>query len=494
MRIVNYEDLISHGNVEGRKLLASIMEAGLSAGNPYKNTRQLITLEGDTLTFYHPDMIPQGDPRSGPAVFDLKEIDRIYIFGIGKGIQYIAKAVEDVLGDRITGGLVLGKKGDEIIMTRTEVELGGHPVPDAQSLCGCQRILDIISEAKLTPRDLVISVMGNGCSSLCTLPREGITLQDVIDYTQLCLIDKGIATDEFSYLRNAIDKIRGGRYIKAVYPAQMVTLLGIGPGRRQGDLDGYAQLTYDNFWLPCLPDCTTTEEALAICDKWNVLDLLPASIREALLKNGPQNKTLDREEYETYNARVFGVMPEKLSALAAAMEKAQELGFATHHIAERTLVEAAPIGHFMGQVALNVAHNDQPFCAPCALFVTGELIVAVEGETGVGGTNQEYCLAASLIIDGNERIVMSAVDTDGTDGPGGEFHPEATARGITVLTGGIIDGYTAGEARELGVDIHRAIMRHDSSQALWRLKSGIAAVHDISVGDLHCTLILPREC
>ncbi len=493
MRIVNYEDLTCHGNIEGRKIIAEIMEAGLSAGNPYQNTRKLISLDGDILTFYHPDMIPEGDPRSGPAMIDLKDIDRIYIFGIGKGIQYITKAVEDVLEDRITGGLVLGKKGDDVIMTRTEVELGGHPVPDAQSLSGCQRILDIIHQAKLTPRDLVISVMGNGCSSLCTLPRDGITLQDVMDYTQLCLIDKGISTDEFSYLRNAIDKIRGGRYIRSVYPAKMVTLLGIAPGRRQGDLDGYQQLIYDNFWLPCLPDCTTTEEALAICDKWDVLDLLPASIREALLENGPENKTLSWQEYETYNARVFGVMPECISALSAAMQKAQEIGFQTHVITERTLVEAAPIGHFMAQVALNIAHTDQPFKAPCALFVTGELIVTVGGETGIGGTNQEYCLAASLILDGNDRVVMSAVDTDGTDGPGGAFHPDATARGITVLTGGIVDGCTVKEAKEEGVDIHRAIVRHDSSQALWRLGSGIAAVHDISVGDLHCTLILPKK-
>lgn len=494
MRIVNYEELTNHGNIKGRKALAEIMETGLSAGNPYNNTRKLISLDGDILTFYHEHMAPAGDPRTGPAVFDLRDIDRVFIFGIGKGIQSITKAVEDVLGDRITGGLVIGKHGDEVIMERVAVILAGHPVPDEYCLMGCQRMVDMVEAASFTERDLVITATGNGCGSLCTLPAEGISLQDVKDYTYMCQIDFGIATDELSYIRNQIDRIRGGRLLRKFMPARMVNLLGIQPGARRGNYVGYDALTRANFWLPFLPDVTTTEAALKICDKWDILDKLPASIREKLLSNVEKpNETLSRDEYEGMNCRVFGTMPNQLNPLHAAMDKARELGFEPYLMTQNTLCEAAPVGQFMAQIALHIAHNDMPFKAPCAMFVTGELLVTVNGETGIGGTNQEYCLAAAEVIKGNDRVVMSAVDTDGNDGPGGLFHPAATARGITVLTGGLVDGFTIAEAAEKGVDIPAAIKRHDTSQALWRLGSGIAAKNDISVADLHCTIILPKE-
>lgn len=494
MRIINYEELVNHGNIKGRKRMAEIMEAGLSAGNPYNNTRKLIKLEGNTLTFEHPLMEPAGDPHSGPAVFDLKEIDRIFLFGIGKGIQHITKAVEDVLGGRISGGFVIAKHGDGVIMERVEVILAGHPVPDEYCLIACKKLLDMVETAHFTERDLVITATGNGCGSLCTLPAEGITLEDVKAYTYMCQIECGMTTPELSFIRNQIDRIRGGRLLRKFMPARMINLLGIRPGARRGNLEGYEALTKANMWLPLLPDATTAEGALEICKKWNILDNIPASIRKRLLAIADKpNETLSAAEYETMNCRVFGVMPYGLNALNAAMDKACELGFEPHLMTETTFCEASTIGHFMAQIALHIAHNDTPFKAPCALFASGELITTVGDETGIGGTNQEYCLAAAQLLKDNPRVVMSAVDTDGNDGPGGEFIPDATARGITVLAGGMVDGWTFSEASKRGVDIPDAIKRHDSSQALWRLDSGIAAAPTIRDGDLHCTLILPRE-
>lgn len=56
---------------------------------------------------------------------------------------------------------------------------------------------------------------------------------------------------------------------------------------------------------------------------------------------------------------------------------------------------------------------------PVVLMSSGENVVTVGKESGVGGRNQEYCLSAALKIDGSEKVVIGAVDTDGTDGPGG---------------------------------------------------------------------------
>ena len=497
MRIRNYETLTNHGNIKGRRMLADIMEAGLSAGNPYNNTLKLMSIKGNKLIFDNSKMEAPGDPRRGPAVYDLDKIERIFVFAVGKGILYMVKAVEEVLGDRLTGGYAIGKHGDEIITgDKIKVTLGGHPVPDEHGVRGCEEMLEMIASLSLTENDLALTVMGNGCSSLANLPDKSISVQDIKDYTQLCLIDSGISTNEFSYLRNQVDRFRGGRILQAIRPAQIVNLMGIGPvmagsiGKFPTD---YECFTKGNYWLPNMADCTTTAEAIEIAKKWRVWDRLPQSIRDKLLSNPPQSATLGWEEYEGYNARLFCVMPSSMSALGAAMDKAKEFGFETRILTRATLCEAAPVGRYVAQVAKNCAREGEPFKPPIALFGTGELIVTVGGESGIGGTNQEYCVSAAIVLAGDKQVVMSAIDTDGTDGPGGNFDQEAWDQGIRCLTGGIVDGYTAAEAKEKGVDLFGAMKTHGTSKALWDVGSGIAAVQNISVADLHCTLILAKE-
>lgn len=497
MRIRNYEDLTNHGNVIGRKMAVDIIEAGLSAGNPYNNTLKLVSIKDNKLIFDCREMESDGDPRSGPAIFDLDKIDRIFIFAVGKGILYMVKALEEVIGDRITGGLAIGKHGDENIVERVEVTFGSHPVPDEHGVNGCKRMMEMIASLNLTENDLAITVMGNGCSALACLPDEGISVEDVKFLNQYGLIDNGMNTEAMSYLRNQIDLFRGGRVIRAIRPAQIVNLLGIGPGglarTDKAYSTAYESFLRNNLWLPNLSDRTTPKEALEIAHLWNVFDGLPESIQKKLLSNPEESDTVGYEEYESYNCRVFGVMPKNMSALDAAMDKAKELGFETHFINSYWHVESAPVGGYVAQLARQIQSSGEPYKAPCALFETGELVVTVNGEAGIGGTNQEFCAYAATFLDGNKRIIIAAVDTDGTDGPGGNFHPDALERGINCLTGGVVDGYTAKEAAAKGVDLFTACKTHDTSKALWEIGSGIAAVQNISVGDLHCILILDKD-
>lgn len=169
-RIRNLKDLTSHGNIVGRKMAADILEKALVAGDPYHSVRELVHMDGSRLVFDCKDFEAAEDPQSGPAVYDLSKIDRVYVFAIGKGIQRMAKALEEILGDYLTGGHVIAKHGDEIIMEKLGVTLTGHPVPDHDCIVGTQKIVDMINKAKLTPNDLVITAIGNGVSSFCTLP------------------------------------------------------------------------------------------------------------------------------------------------------------------------------------------------------------------------------------------------------------------------------------------------------------------------------------
>jgi len=193
------------------------------------------------------------------------------------------------------------------------------------------------------------------------------------------------------------------------------------------------------------------------------------------------------------DCRIYGIMPNNTNFVPVAMKKAEELGYPAHLLTRRTFVEAAPAGALLGRIANNVESFSDPFKAPCALFMTGELLVTVGKETGIGGRNQEFALSAATVLNNSRRIVIGASDTDGTDGPGGKFDDEAWDKGCHALNGGIIDGYLMQEAKERGVDIAQALKTHATSKALWDLSSGIWATQNISVQDLIVALVMDHD-
>jgi len=114
--------------------------------------------------------------------------------------------------------------------------------------------------------------------------------------------------------------------------------------------------------------------------------------------------------------------------------------------------------------------------------------VTVGQEKGIGGRNQEYAVAAAIRIAGSEHIVVGAVDTDGTDGPGPQFAEGSDE--IPSLAGAVVDGLTLQRAGELGIDLREELRHHNTTPALCRLDSGVVATHNISLNDLGVTLIM----
>ena len=67
--------------------MLEILEAGLRAANPYYAVRRLMRVEGDTLIFDEPLFVPEGSPRSGPEVVDLRTTGRIYVGNVARPMQ-----------------------------------------------------------------------------------------------------------------------------------------------------------------------------------------------------------------------------------------------------------------------------------------------------------------------------------------------------------------------------------------------------------------------
>jgi glycerate 2-kinase len=478
VRILNAERLASHGNRSGRSDILKILEAGLEAADPYNSARKLLKVEGRRLIVGNADFEPRGSPRSGAEIFDLDKVGKILVVGAGKGVHRVAKAIEDVLGDRLAGGQIIVKHGDEANLERVGVTYGGHPVPDEGCVQGCMRILELCRG--LRPEDLVFTIAANGISSLLTLPAPGITLEEVRQATYLMQIERGVPTQELNAVRNHLDQLKGGLITRYLQPASAIHLLAYDP------LD-YRSLLYDNFWMHTLPDFSTFADGVAMLKKWDVWNAVPESIRRHLLRADSAYETVKAEEFVQSRFRIFGLMPRRLGIIPTAQRRAAELGYVPHTLCSRLQAEASQAGLVVADIAKSIETLGVPFTPPCVMVTGGELLVTVGRETGIGGRNQEYALSAALRIAGSRNITMAAVDTDGTDGPGGQFVADGGL--IPTLAGGIVDGQTVAEAAAAGVDLFAALSRHDSTPALWQLDCGILATHNVSVGDLAVTLI-----
>jgi glycerate-2-kinase len=175
------------------------------------------------------------------------------------------------------------------------------------------------------------------------------------------------------------------------------------------------------------------------------------------------------------------------------MKKAAELGYKPVILAQDVfLVEARHAGMYLAAVCRTIERIGEPFAPPCALFSSGEMLVTVGDEKGIGGRNQEFTLSAAQGIAGSNKIVIGSVDTDGTDGPGIQFANESS--GIpSCLAGGIVDGHIMEEAKEAGVSIVEELKRHNTTPALWKLKSGVVATPNISLIELTVALVMGQN-
>ena len=85
-------------SVSGRAAARAIWEAALAAGNVDPIVRRVLRRDGDVIT-------------AGPLAVDLKTVRRLLVLGAGKASAAMAQAVEDLLDDRISDGLVVVKDG-----------------------------------------------------------------------------------------------------------------------------------------------------------------------------------------------------------------------------------------------------------------------------------------------------------------------------------------------------------------------------------------------
>jgi glycerate-2-kinase len=103
-----------------RKAMEEILRAGLDAVDPERAVRRYVRREDETLFV-------------GKDSYSLDRYRRVILAGAGKGTAPMAKALEDILGDRLSSGWIIVKYGYGLPLQRTSVVEAGHPIPDEAS-------------------------------------------------------------------------------------------------------------------------------------------------------------------------------------------------------------------------------------------------------------------------------------------------------------------------------------------------------------------------
>jgi hydroxypyruvate reductase len=119
-----------------RERVLPILSAALEAVDPYTAVRRALRREGQRLWI-------------GQREYDLGAIERLFLVGAGKAGAPMARAVEDLLGDRLAPErTALNVKRGHAEPTRlVRLQEGGHPIPDQAGLEGTARIVDLAQQA-----------------------------------------------------------------------------------------------------------------------------------------------------------------------------------------------------------------------------------------------------------------------------------------------------------------------------------------------------------
>ena len=288
--IKNYDMLLSHGETKTRKVALDIAEAAIQRAIPYHETLRLIQRTPESISI-------------GERTIFLREIDHIYVVGVGKGAYPIAQALEEKLGDLIDEGIVLVKKGDTRRLKRIEIIESGHPLPDQAGIDGAKKILSILQKAG--ERDLIFALITGGSSAMMNLPCGRITLEDLRKIND-ALLKSGASIGKMNAVRKHLCKMKGGHLVEYAKPAEIhtLTLDTAPPDMPWPDLS--------------LADPTTFQDAIDMMKEYAIWDEAPASIREHLLEGLAHPEMETPKKLTNTRAYIHSVADPRSTCVAAA--------------------------------------------------------------------------------------------------------------------------------------------------------------------------------
>jgi len=137
--------------------------------------------------------------------YDLKN-KKLYLYAVGKAAFDMAKVCEEILKDKIRGGVVVSTSKGELKFAKHFTST--HPIVSKKSIEAANLLLGSIS--KLKEDDIFIFLLSGGASAMIEKPIEGLSLDDFTKISS-ALLTSGIDIKALNTVRKSISLVKGGK-------------------------------------------------------------------------------------------------------------------------------------------------------------------------------------------------------------------------------------------------------------------------------------------
>jgi hydroxypyruvate reductase len=405
----------------------TIFNSALSAVNAFDAVKKYCHVDNNTLYIRH-------------TAFNLSRYNNIYVIGAGKASAHMGAAMEDILAEKITDGIINVKYGHTVALKKIKLIEAGHPIPDENGCAGALQILQIAEKAK--KNDLIICLTSGGGSALMPLPAPPLTISDKQETIRI-LLSCGAAINEINALRKHMSLIKGGRLSEAAWPATLINLIISDVVGNPLDIIASG---------PTVGDPSTFQDCMDIIHKYNIYDRIPKPVTE-FIRNGIKKKIPETPKPDTGMTDIFNqtlnmIVASNMEALSAAKICAESLGYNTLTLSSMIEGDTRQTANIHTAIAREIRKTGNPIPCPACILSGGETTVTLTGN-GKGGRNQEFALTAAFDIADEDRMVVLSGGTDGTDGP-------------TDAAGAIVDTSTIKKATSSGLNPACFLKNNDS--------------------------------
>ena len=367
--------------MSNKALLRSVFNRLIEQITPQKLIAEQCELTAETL-------------RVGQSVYALNGYKKIYLLGSGKAVIPMAKAVQEMLKERICHTLIVGPYPLNEALENTRYIQSTHPFPSEQSLLAAKAVQEELRSFE--PDDLFIYLLSGGSSSLLELPETPISLEEFQEATRL-MLRGGMAIDEINCVRKHLSSVKGGKLALLTQARGIVLVLSDVIG---DDLHaiGSAPLYYDK---------TRFEEAIAMLENASLFEQMPPRIQRFLIEGEEgMNDETPKEEQKHISHHIIGSNRAVLRKAKALLEEAGVETSLIEKPMEGEVDDFARELYALARVPVRKRH--------CYIF-GGEATVTLKAE-GKGGRNQHLCLSLLSLLEKETELTFLSAATDGIDG------------------------------------------------------------------------------
>ena len=376
-----------------------IFEAALRSVDARLGVQHAVTLNNSLL-------------KAGDTEIDISGLP-IYLVAIGKASAAMTAGLTDVLGERITQGIVCGPPHQALHSQTWPTFIGGHPLPTEESILAARSALRLLANAENNA--LIFFLISGGGSAMFELPiNERITIDELREANRQ-LVSCGATIAEINAVRRTFSAVKGGKLALAASQTNQITLIvsDTNPGDESNVASGPTIEPNVEF------------NAIEVVKTYALQESLPKSIMDAIAGYVPETRST------TARLRAHYVLLDNNTALQAAALKANEMGFVVEVAAEINEHEInAGCDLLLSRAQALWSRNDGK---PVSLISGGEFSCRVPGD-GVGGRNLETVLRCALKMNEFSESPPWAILSAGTDGiDGNSFAAGASADETTMV-------------------------------------------------------------